>query len=481
MKKFISFPFLFLVSFFIVAVFSTSTTFLYNEPCSGDSAIFQIIGKYWAEGRIPYVDVWDQKGPFIFFVDALGYLITSNQIGIFILQVLNITAVAWILYLICRIEFHEVPSLLLTTVVLLSFAPVCENTVEEWILIPLCWAYYRMLKWVNEVTITSHTVIHPVRYAFLYGIVFGLSLMTRLTNAVGICMASFVIFMYLAKKGERKNIIGNSLSFIVGFLLTTTPFVFYFYAHNALYDMWYGTFIYNAEYAGRSGFSVFSLKGLANIILRFENCYFLLFVAAIVLFLNNQRRFAGVLWFTMSLACMIWFLRSNGFGQYATICLPFSCIAMIELHKSYMLNKSQLAKWNYKGGILAYTAVVIIGAIYSLWLFNHMYRNNVALAEFRAFMKDVPVEYKQSLAAYNCPADWYLYEDIHPNCRYFTLQDYQSSMGGSLLEKVRQEFSNKTKWLLVKGQKTKIDDILERNYTIVKQNGNLTLYKYRAD
>lgn len=480
MKNRIPYIILFLVSFVIVAVFSTSTTFLYHEPCAGDSAVFQIVGKYWAEGRIPYLDVWDQKGPLVYFFDAIGYSITGNQLGIFLLQIINITIVSWILYLICRIEFNKTLSVFFTTLVLFSFAPVCENTVEEWMLIPLCLAYYYMFQWVDKVSETRDAVLHPLGYACLYGIVLGLSLMSRLTNGVGICIASLIIAIYLLRRGEWKNVLANLLSFTCGFMLVTLPFVLYFYMNDALYEMWYGTFLYNAEYAGSSGFNFLSLKGFANIILRFENCYYLIFVSVLILSLNSQRRFAGLLWLFMSAACMAWFLRSNGFGQYATICLPFSCISLIELHRLNVMDISFISKWSWRLGTVGYVAVVIVGAVYDMWLFNHMYRENVELTAFRTFMKDIPSDYKQSFAAYNCPSDWYLYEDIHPYYRFFVLQDFQTSMGESLLPKVREDFSGKVKWLLVKGEKTKIDDILRRNYRKTKQKeGTLILYMHK--
>lgn len=67
---------------------STSTSPLYNIPYAGDTAMFQTIGKYWAEGSLPYVDLWDSKGPLIFAVNALGYLLTGQRWGIMIIQVI---------------------------------------------------------------------------------------------------------------------------------------------------------------------------------------------------------------------------------------------------------------------------------------------------------------------------------------------------------------------------------------------------------
>ena len=53
--------------------FSYSTSFLWPGYCGYDSAIFQTIGKYWAQGSVPYRDLFDHKGPLIFFIDMLGY------------------------------------------------------------------------------------------------------------------------------------------------------------------------------------------------------------------------------------------------------------------------------------------------------------------------------------------------------------------------------------------------------------------------
>ena len=82
---------LLLVSFIFVTLFSYSTSPLYGNICNHpDSAIFQIIGKYWVDGALPYSDLWDLKGPYIFFVDAIGYFLLDSYVGIYIIQIVNI-------------------------------------------------------------------------------------------------------------------------------------------------------------------------------------------------------------------------------------------------------------------------------------------------------------------------------------------------------------------------------------------------------
>ena len=48
-------------------VFSFSTSWLYSYYFGGDSAQLLTIGKAWYLGKLTYVDMFDHKGPFIFY------------------------------------------------------------------------------------------------------------------------------------------------------------------------------------------------------------------------------------------------------------------------------------------------------------------------------------------------------------------------------------------------------------------------------
>ena len=65
---------------------------LWNSFCA-DQSMFSVIGANWAEGKLPYVDTWDSKGPFIFFMNMIGHRLARGEMGIFILQTINLVAV----------------------------------------------------------------------------------------------------------------------------------------------------------------------------------------------------------------------------------------------------------------------------------------------------------------------------------------------------------------------------------------------------
>ena len=71
--------------------FFSMTSPVWKQEYQGDDLIFQIIGKYWAKGFLPYVDIWDHKGPLLFLLNAIGYFLTGGKEGVFLVQILFLT------------------------------------------------------------------------------------------------------------------------------------------------------------------------------------------------------------------------------------------------------------------------------------------------------------------------------------------------------------------------------------------------------
>lgn len=56
-----------------------------------DVGIFRTIGKCWADGGVPYVDIFDQKGPILYMIYAFAALIGPSKWPIFIIECLTLT------------------------------------------------------------------------------------------------------------------------------------------------------------------------------------------------------------------------------------------------------------------------------------------------------------------------------------------------------------------------------------------------------
>jgi len=476
-----------LCSFVVVTLFSFTTSWLYDRPFMIDSAVFQLIGKNWAEGRIPYKDLWELKGPLIFLPNALGYWLLGSKMGVYIIQIINLSIALYFVRKTFLLEYNKKVSTLLTYLVVLYFCVFYEtgNTVEEYLLPLLIYAFNLLYRYIDK-CIEKKEYDLPGGYAFVFGTVLGFSLMSRLTNAISICAAILVIGFLLIYKGKWCNLLKSFLCFIAGFFVLTLPFVIYFYSKDALEEMWYGTFLYGLEYAEHSGFNLLSLHGMRHIILRFVNCYFLLLVAFLIIKYNPRRKLAGIVWLVISVMTILLFLRLNSFGHYFIITVPFIPIIFIEIHKIW---KSMMASWNFT--LLRVVAVIyiilgVIGVTNNIRNFFLVYHDYEELAVYEKIVKKLPPNFRSSFIAYDCDPELYLYLDIPPKYPYYAGQSFMIIYGASIKPKIEACFRDgNAEWLLVQGTPCDwLQRIIVDKYSFLFSEkssrwGELMVYKHR--
>ena len=96
------FIYLIFISTLFLLFYSYTTSPLYlNEGM--DSTIYKTIGLGILEGKIPYRDLFDHKGPMVFYINALGQLIMSGRMGIFLLQIISLSFAVLFIYKTSRL------------------------------------------------------------------------------------------------------------------------------------------------------------------------------------------------------------------------------------------------------------------------------------------------------------------------------------------------------------------------------------------
>ena len=65
---------------------SRSTTPLLRFEVGQDAAFFRLVGQGMAQGKLPYRDYFDMKGPYLFWLEYLGAVIAPGRLGIFLVQ-----------------------------------------------------------------------------------------------------------------------------------------------------------------------------------------------------------------------------------------------------------------------------------------------------------------------------------------------------------------------------------------------------------
>jgi hypothetical protein len=124
-----------LILLLVVVVTVLSQVAPVYQPIPGrDQGVYLYIGRQILEGKIPYRDVWDHKGPVIYYINALGLFIAKSVWGIWLLEVVSLFTAALFGYLALRLIFDKATALSCSVLWLVATMPILisGNEVEEY-------------------------------------------------------------------------------------------------------------------------------------------------------------------------------------------------------------------------------------------------------------------------------------------------------------------------------------------------------------
>lgn len=464
------------VAFLFVTLFSTSTSPLMGKPVAGDSAIFQTVGKWWAKGVLPYAELWDHKGPIIFLINAIGYWLTDSVVGLFMIQVcfLTVTEIIGFVFLKKIYNRHHALGLTFLMICSLSFDYSEGNGTEEYILPFLMISFIHVYRWGNG--LRENEIEHKPLNAMIYGGTCAFALLTRATNSIGVYIAVMYITLQLIIGKRWKNLLQNIGAFLAGVMILIIPFCIYFGAKGYLYDMWYGTILFNLDYMGNSGPTWInnSLKDKIELFMGIMNAILLLIIGSLMWITNKEDRKKSVLWIITGGVTAWMLLSGHGYLHYAIITLPYFVIVLIEI------KQLKVSKRIFSIGICSLIFITLIGAgvrIKNLKGVYEYFQNEEKRIEL---VNVIPDEDRNSFVAYNCRTSFYLEENICPKYRFFDLQDWQGKHSAKMKDEINLEFQEgDARWILVKDNgNIGIQNILDTRYTCVdQQNAGSVEYK----
>lgn len=464
-----------------VFIFSCSTSPLYKYYIGGDSSVFLLFGRGWLEGKVPYRDMFDHKGPFIFFVNIFGWLFTGTRHGMILIQipclVITLLFMTKIASLFSKSIWYRV------AVIFVVLTVMTENYIEgdlteEYCLPFLAASSFFIIKYLYSDCAGKHAWI----YAVLYGITSGICLMTRATNAVYVGIASIVIAITLFCHKHYRNIWENIFAFILGLLLVVIPFAVYFYVNGAFGQFIDGTFIQNAEYAKHM---VSWTKGarFADYRIFIRRDFTALCIIPTAILAIWRKKYPLFFFCVISALLEIYILTSGAmFAQYAMVELPQVALLINEI--MFFISNISKKNWNKIQictmlVLCLYSALVMAKRVKSASdLMAHCREyNNVG---YENLISQIPNDEKNEFVSYGYGyfKEPYLLHNM-PFCnKYFILQGWYMEHTPSTIEDLKQEYSQcKAKWILTADYTNAIDDILDNNYSLYDEVEGFQLYK----
>jgi len=231
-----------------------------------DNGVFLYGGQQVLEGRLPYVDFWDHKGPLIYYINAFGlWLAGGSRWGVWIVELCFLIATAFVIFKL----LEELGNWFFATLgVMVWFYGMSRvgsyvhfqdsNYTETYaLLFAACLLYF----WVSP---SEFLRKEPVRY-FLVGFMGGCSFFLR-PNNISMLIAVVLIEILVRKKTGQKTWVLKRISMLtLGFAGAILPWLVFFLFRGGLPALLDSVFVYNFMYSQdrNASFIDFFLHGVA--------------------------------------------------------------------------------------------------------------------------------------------------------------------------------------------------------------------------
>ncbi len=238
-----------LYSIFLSALFlwiGTKSSPLYPINDWVDANAFFTMGKGLMHGLVPFRDLFEQKGPILYFVYGIGYLICpTNFLGIFFIEIVAFSVFLYYFYKILKLYSLEksfyISSIFVLAVILTMPAFTHGGGLEELALPLFGISLYHFLSLLKDRKyLESNKKIY-----FIEGMIVATILWSKYI-LLGFWIGFVFFFFLLWVKDEKWNRIWEAVRYyLLGILVITIPIMIYFGIHGAIDDLFYNYFYIN--------------------------------------------------------------------------------------------------------------------------------------------------------------------------------------------------------------------------------------------
>lgn len=266
-----------------------------------------------AKGGIPYLDGFDNKGPVLYILNCIGYLI-SKKYGVFFVEFIFMLLYLCVQYAISR-RFADVKGSVIYTIA--ASGPMgaffVGNMTEEY---ALFFISISILIFVDYFLFDKKDWYRIV----ICGISCGAVLMIR-PNMIAV-WAVFCIYAICLNIRKNKSFpVRVFLLFMAGVLLVVIPILIWLGVNGAVEEFWKDYIVYNIGYSNEYNSLSNIYKSVISYI--FPSLSEIYFALLLILIIKNEKRGFNVTYAIFMIANVLLIsLSGKGFDHYGMIVLP---------------------------------------------------------------------------------------------------------------------------------------------------------------
>ena len=450
-----------------------------------DVNTFFTLGKGMLSGKVLYRDLFDHKGPFLYFVYGVASLISYKTfLGVYILETFSLSfflflsAKTLMLFMDRKVALLPLPVLAGAILNLRSFA--YGGTAEVFTFPLMVASLYFLMHYFREM----YPNPLPLRWGFLLGILAGCIFWTKY-SFLGFWLG-WVIIVCLSALFQKQfhHILKFLALFSTGMLGATLPWILYFGIHHAIRDWIDAYFVVNLTAYAKDlslGEILHTAVDSYQRHLQFNPLAVGLLSLGVLLF-TTTRKFIKSWWFRLGLILSIGLLTMGVYAggrdyiYYFLIFAPFLIFGFIELAHNYQAHI----------GTISSNLLVFILLIVSLLLsfaytfrfnrntdFRHTQQQDLAQIQFAEIIQQ---DEDASLLNYGFQdSGFYTAAGILPNVKYFQKYNFEYGTFPINMDEQTQYIRDKrVNYVVIRSttgeSTTHLDlNVLNQNYHLIAQ------------
>lgn len=221
---------------FVLLFIVSPDSYLHDICTHTDSAWFFMCGKAWMNGLLPYADFADSKGPLLWLIYGVGYLISNTDFtGVFWISWIFYTFTFYFICLTAHIFIgSRIQSALVTVIVsFFLFLPFLhyEIRAEDFAMLFISLSLYRICRLLYGTNVKSEDVALT---SFILGFCFASTLLIKYNIAAMTLV--FFAFLFVFIYHQHFSFLRNLFISFLGFCTMAMPFIVYFIVHGNLSD-----------------------------------------------------------------------------------------------------------------------------------------------------------------------------------------------------------------------------------------------------
>ena len=407
------------------AIFLCSTSSpLYPFNDWVDADCFMTVGRSILYGKIPYKDLYEQKGPVLYLMHAAAALVSEDTfLGVFIMEILAAFLTLFLIFRTARLLDPAVglPFILISAAVCYSDACFCQGDSAEELCMPvMAWLIYLTVKMETGGTLPDKRSSYVTGLAFAY--VFWIKY-TLIGGFAGFLLLSTV---HVVRKKEWKRYVVDILKWAAGLATVSVPLLAWFLQNGALPDLFSAYFVNNltsyADLAPSTFLPVSMLRnlgmGLKSMI---ETASLLLLLVVLTFFYiakNGQRKIFFSLMAIVILTFVSVYIGGRRYLYYPLILYPAAMLGLKEIVDR--VRDKLIRGWDKKAGVWPYVGIAICAVAFCLLRSNNSYLIRYSKGDLPQYKFAALIGEDATLLNYGfLDGGFYIVSGIVPDCRYF--------------------------------------------------------------